>query len=307
MGKRIAVGAAALIVVAVLGFWLIYIPMKVAKAQRYPLKATPASVGLVYRDVAFSTKGGGLTIRAWWMPAAHPRAVLVFLHGANSTREEVHTRGLAISKFLVGQNISVLAPDLRNHGLSDATANGRLTLGWDEANDAIGAIDYATAQTPGVPVYLMGVSMGGATSIYATARDPRVSKLVLIDPVLDSHVTTLKGLHAILGWPAWLLGPVRWSAETFFPGDPAHHMPLKTAETLKLPTLLIEDDRDGVCPPEIAYTLAKEKKNITLWVSHDPGPDNAEMKRADGWGGHASAYMFHPGEMQKQLAAFLVK
>lgn len=307
MGKRIAGWAAGLIVVAALGFWLIYIPMEVAKAQRYPLKATPATFDLAYKDVAFPTRGGGLTIRAWWMPAPDARAILVFVHGANSTREEVHTRGLAIAKFLVGQHISVLAPDLRNHGLSDATANGRLTLGWDEANDAIGAVDYATAQAPGLPVYLMGVSMGGATSIYAAARDKRVAKLVLIDPVLNSHVTTLKALHAILGWPSWSLGPVAWSAETFFPGDPAHHVPLQTAETLTLPVLLIEDDGDLVCPPEIAYGLAKRHSNITLWIAHDPGPENPIIKRAGGWGGHASAYRFQPGEMRNQLAAFLVK
>jgi pimeloyl-ACP methyl ester carboxylesterase len=307
MGKRIAFWAAGLIVVAALGFWLIYIPMEVSKAQRYPLKATPATMGLTYKDVAFPTKGGGLTIRAWWMKAPDARAVLVFVHGANSTREEVHTRGLAIAKFLVGQHISVLALDLRNHGMSDATPSGRLTLGWDEANDAIGAIDYATAQAPGLPVYLMGVSMGGATSIYAAARDPRVMKLVLIDPVLNSHVTTFKALHAILGWPNWLLGPVTWSAETFFAGDPAHHVPLQTAEALKLPILLIEDDGDLVCPPEFAYGLAKHHANVSLWAAHDPGPENPVMKRAGGWGGHASAYRFHPQEMQKQLAAFLVK
>lgn len=307
MAKRIVAWAAGLIVAAALGFWLIYIPMEVAKAQRYPLKATPATFDLAYKDVAFPTRGGGLTIRAWWIPAPDARAVLVFVHGANSTREEVHTRGLAIAKFLVGQHISVLAPDLRNHGLSDATPSARLTLGWDEANDAIGAIDYATAQAPGLPVYLMGVSMGGATSIYAAARDKRVTKLVLIDPLLDPYVTTQRGLHAMLGWPSWSLGPVVWSAEHFFAGDPAHHVPLQTAETLKLPALLIEDDGDLVCPPEIAYGLAKRHTNITLWVAHDPGPENLVMKRAGGWGGHASAYRFHPQEMQKQLASFLVK
>jgi pimeloyl-ACP methyl ester carboxylesterase len=305
MGKRIAALAAGLMVVAALGFWLIYIPMQVSKAERYPLKATPASVGLAYKNVAFPTKGGGLTIRAWWIPASDARAVVVFVHGANSTREEVHTGGLAIAKFLVGRHISVLAPDLRNHGLSDATTNGRLTLGWDEANDAIGAIDYAVAQAPGLPVYLIGVSMGGAASVYAAARDRRIAKLVLIDPVLDSHVTTVKALRAILGWPSILVGPVAWSAENFFPGDPAHHVPLRTAETLKLPVLLIEDDGDLVCPPEIAYGFANRHPNVRLWVAHDPGPENAQMKRAGGWGGHASAYMFHPREMQRQLDAFL--
>ena len=298
---------AGLALIAGFGFWLVYIPSQVAKAVREPLETTPASIGLKYSDVSFPTKGDGLTIRAWWLPAEKARAVLVLVHGANANRRDLYARGLEIAKFFVGQNISVLAPDLRNHGVSDGTSNGRLTMGYDESNDVTGAIDYATAHAPGLPVYLMGVSMGGATVIYATARDPRVKKLVLFDPVLDPHVTTLHGLHAILGWPLWALVPVRWSAETFFPGDPAHHVPLATAETLKLPVLLIEDDGDPVCPPSIAYALAAHRSNFTLWVSHDPGLENAIIKRAGGWGGHGNAYALHPEEMQKQLAGFLAR
>jgi pimeloyl-ACP methyl ester carboxylesterase len=306
MLKRIAAAAAGTVLMAVLGVWLVYIPSQVAKAVREPLETTPTSVGLKYSDVAFPTKGGGLTIRGWWIPAQNARAVLVLVHGANANRRDLYAHGLEIAKFLVGQNISVLAPDLRNHGVSDGTPTGRLTMGYDESNDITGAIDYATAHAPGLPVYLMGVSMGGATVIYATARDPRVKKLVLFDPVLDPHVTTLYGLHAILGWPLWALVPVRWSAETFFPGDAGHHVPLETAETLKLPVLLIEDDGDLVCPPSIAYALAARKSNFTLWVSHNPGPENPQMKHAGGWGGHASAFGFHPEEMKRQLVSFLV-
>lgn len=307
MLKRIAAAVAGLALIAILGFWLVYIPSQVAKAVREPLETTPASVGLKYSDIAFPTKGGGLTIRGWWMPAKNARAVLVLVHGANANRRDLYARGLEIAKFLVGQNISVLAPDLRNHGVSDGTPTGRLTMGYDELNDITGAIDYATAHAPSLPIYLMGVSMGGATVIYATARDPRVKKLVLFDPVLDPHVTTLYGLHAILGWPLWALVPVRWSAETSFPGDPGHHVPLAAAETLKLPVLLIEDDGDLVCPPSIAYALAAHKPNFMLWVSHDPGPENPIIRRSGGWGGHANAYALHPEEMQKQLLGFLTK
>src|SRR6201999_3421205 len=105
MGKRILVGAGGVIVVAALAFWLLYIPAQVAKAVRYPLETTPASQGLRYEDVSFPAKGDGLTIRAWWMPAPTPRAVLVLVHGANANRRDLHARGLELAKFLVGQGI----------------------------------------------------------------------------------------------------------------------------------------------------------------------------------------------------------
>jgi uncharacterized protein len=305
MIKRILGIALGAIVVAALAFWLLYIPSQVAKAVRQPLETTPASAALAYEDVSFPAKGDGLTIRAWWMPAKTPRAVLVWAHGANANRRDLHARGLEIAKFLVGQNISVLALDLRNHGTSDGTPSGRLTMGYDEANDVIGAVDYATKRAPGLPVYLMGVSMGGATVIYAAARDPRVKKIVVFDPVLDTHATTLDGLYAILGWPRWSLIPVRWSAETFFPGDPGHHRPLDAAKTLAIPVLAVEDDKDPVCPPEYAYALAKANRHVTLWVAHDPAPGDPAMAQSGRWGAHAAAYRLQPDAMQGALTRFL--
>jgi uncharacterized protein len=299
---RIALGA---IVVAALAFWLLYIPSQVAKAVRHPLETTPASAGLAYEDASFPAHGDGLTIRAWWMPAAAPRAVLVWVHGANANRRDLHARGLEIAKFLVGRGISVLAPDLRNHGVSDGTSNERLTMGYDEANDVIGAVDYATRRAPGLPVYLMGVSMGGATVLYAAARDPRVKKLVVFDPVLDAHATTLDGLYAILGWPKWSLVPVRWSAETFFPGDPGHHNALDVAEKLDRPVLAVIDDKDPVCPPAYAYALAKANPHVTLWVAHDPDAGDPAMAQSGRWGAHAAAYRLRPREMEAALTRFL--
>lgn len=301
MIKRILVIAAGLAAIAVLGFWLVYIPWNVARAERHAITHAPQSVGVAFQNVAFPTEGGGLTIRGWWVPATNARAVLVFVHGGNANREDA----LDFLKFFNDEHISVLAPDLRNHGLSDGTPNGRLTMGYDESKDAIGAIDYAERRAPGLPVYLMGVSMGGATAIYASAADPRVKKLILFDPVLDAHETSLNAIHAILGWPRWLVVPVLWSAETFFPGDAGHHSPLAVAQSLKLPILLVKDDKDLICLPLYARALAARNRHVTLWVVRDPDFGSPPMARSGGWGGHAAGYRFDPEGMKRQLARFL--
>jgi uncharacterized protein len=298
MNKRILVAAAGLIALAVLGFWLVYTPWNVARAERLAITHTPQSAGVNFENVAFPTRGGGLTIRGWWVPA---RAILVFAHGGNANRED----SLDFLKFFNAQRITVLAPDLRNHGLSDGTPNGRLTMGYDESKDVIGAIDYAEKRVPSLPVYLMGVSMGGATAIYASAADPRVRKLVLFDPVLDAHVTSLNALHAILGWPHWMVVPVLWSAETFFAGDAGRHSPLAVAEGLKLPILLVKDDKDLICLPVYALALTARNRNVTLWMVRNPEFDSPAMAHSGGWGGHAAAYRFDPDGMKRRLARFL--
>jgi len=301
MAKKIIGVVLGLAAVGFLGFWLVYLPLLVVHAQRHPAETTPASMGVRYEDVAFPSKDSSLTIRGWWMPAENPRAVLVFVHGASGNRREIHSRGLELAKFLVSRHATVLTIDLRNHGTSDGTPNGRLSLGYGESNDVIGAVAYASSRAPQLPVYLMGSSMGGAAVVYAAAFHAPVKGLVLLDPVLDPHTTSINFVQAVLGAPRWFVVPIVWSAETFFSGDPGHHDPLATAETLKLPILLIQDDRDPVCRPSTAATLARANPNITLWISHDPPKQGDNV----GWGYHTAAYVVNPTEVQAQLTQFL--
>jgi uncharacterized protein len=228
------------------------------------------------------------------------RSVLV-----NANRRDFYARGLEIAKFLTSQHISVLAIDLRNHGLSDRTKDGRLTIGVEESKDVIGAIDYAAARTPGLPIFLLGDSMGGATSIYAAAADPRVKRLVLFDPVLDPASAEFGSVHATLGGPGWTIGPILWSAHTFFDRDLPRRDPLAVAKALSIPVLLIQDDRDPVCQPLYAQRLAAANPHVSLWTSVDPGPDNPVMVAAGRWGAHVAAFRLHPQEMEQRLSEFL--
>jgi pimeloyl-ACP methyl ester carboxylesterase len=301
MAKKIILSVLGLAVVGAFGVWLLWLPSVVVLAQRHPAETTPAALGMRYEDVAFPDKGGLLIIRGWWMPAENARAVLVLVHGANGNRRELHGRGLEMAKFLVSRHVSVLAIDLRNHGTSDGTPKGRLALGYDEADDVIGAQAYAETRAPGLPLYLMGASMGGAAVVYAARFDARIRGIVLLDPVLDPHTTSINFLQAMLGAPRWFVVPVVWSAETFFTGDPGHHDPLAAAKTLTLPILLIQDDRDPVCPPATAASLARANPHVTLWVSHDPPKEGYN----GGWGYHVAAYAVNPAGMQTQLTRFL--
>lgn len=301
MLRKIALVTAAAIVALVLAVWLIVIPSQMVHAARIALDTTPAKFGLAYENVSFTAPGGGPTIRAWWIPAKTARGIVIFVHGGNGNRREIYFGGLEIQKFLAGAGYDVLAPDLRNHGQSDATADRKITLGIDESKDVRGAVGFAAGRAPGLPIYLLGESMGGAAAIYAAADDAHIRRIVLIDPLLDAHSTEVGALSASLNLPPIVAGPIRWSADTFFAADVARRDSLATALTLRLPVLLIQDDRDPVCLPVFARQLAAGNRHVQFWISLDPDRD------AGRWGFHTGAFKLHPREVERLITAFLVE
>ncbi len=148
MRKAIAV-TVGVVVLAFLVLWLVYLALRRgAGAVRVPIDATPAAFGVRYSDVSFPTRGGGLTLRGWWMPASASKGVVIFVHGGNGNRRDVYAGGLEMEAFLVRQGYSVLAFDQRNHGRSDASADGQITLGIEESIDVLGAVDYVAKREP---------------------------------------------------------------------------------------------------------------------------------------------------------------
>jgi pimeloyl-ACP methyl ester carboxylesterase len=288
-------GVAAVLLIG----WLVVLPSIVVKAVRIPNGAKPSQFGVAYEDVRFPTRGGGLSLSGWWMPARGAKGVVIFVHGGNANRRDVYAGGLEMQAALVRAGYDVLAFDQRNQGASDATPDGQITLGNDESRDALGAIDYAAKRAPGLRIALLADSMGGATAIYAAHDDKRVAKLLLIDPVLDAHTVRLGALYANIGLPHLLLPAVDWSAETFFSHAKRQRDALAEAKELTLPVLLIQDDRDPVCLPRFADALAHADRHVTLVVSHDPD------RPAGRWGYHIAAYRLRPKVVEDALERFL--
>lgn len=86
-------------------------------------------------------------------------------------------------------SLRIWAPDLRGHGRTTLPADPRGRRSWaDHGDDLVALLDARD----GPPVVLAGHSMGGTASILAAARRPeRVSRLVLMDPVIWSRLSVL--------------------------------------------------------------------------------------------------------------------
>lgn len=303
--KKILLGSIAGLLLIWAALFLVYLPSQLVKAQNIPFTATPEAAGLDFDNVSIPVPGEKLSLSAWWMPAENPRAVILFVHGANANKEDFYFGAIDYYAEMVERGYDVLAIDLRNHGGSGRTESGELRYGKEEYKDVVAALGMVETLAPGLPIIGSGVSMGGATLIEAAARDNRFSALVLIDPLLDPPSATLAGMEAITGLPASLLKPTVWSTTTFFGLGGEGSGALETAKSLTLPILLIQDPGDPVTQARFSAEVSAANDNIVYHLVPDAPANHPAIIESGGWGSHGAAYRVHKAEVLDKIDRFL--
>lgn len=97
-----------------------------------------------------------------WMPASPPRAAIVALHGFNDYSKAFE----GPAGRLTAHRVAVYAYDQRGFGNAP---NRRIWPGTTTlVEDARTALALVKRAHPGIPVYLLGLSMGGAVGLLAT-------------------------------------------------------------------------------------------------------------------------------------------
>ena len=111
---------------------------------------------------------------------------------------------LTRAEFLHAQGYAVLMIDLQSHGESDGR---RITFGYLESRDVSGALELLGKEVPGVPIGVIGQSLGAAAFVLAKDRPP-VSAVVLesMYPTIDQAVADRLRLH--LGFLGPALAPI---------------------------------------------------------------------------------------------------
>lgn len=130
-------------------------------------------------DSRFVTADGEtLGVSVW--PAAQPKAIVIAVHGFNDYRRFF----AATAEYLQQQQVASYAYDQR--GFGESRTPGRWA-GDDTYADDLGQFTrLVQARHPGVPVYLLGESMGGAVVVNAMTRPdkPAVAGLILAAPAV---------------------------------------------------------------------------------------------------------------------------
>ncbi len=167
-----------------------------------PSAAHQADRRLVPADLTF-TLSDGVRLRARvWRADGPPRAVILALHGFNDSRDAWELP----APVLAARGITLYAPDQR--GFGQAPGRGRWA-GTDRlVADAAELARQVAAREPGVPLYLMGESMGGAVLLCLAARPdaPPVAGTILLAPAVWGR-DQMNPLLTVSLWAGAMLAP----------------------------------------------------------------------------------------------------
>jgi acylglycerol lipase len=120
-----------------------------------------------------------------WETEAPPHAVVLALHGFN----DYHNAFAGVGPYLASRGITTYAIDQRGFG---ATENRGSWAGTERmTQDARDMLELLREQHPGLPVYLMGESMGGAVGLATVAAVDQklVDGVVLVAPAVWARKT----------------------------------------------------------------------------------------------------------------------
>ncbi|MBS0966389.1 alpha/beta fold hydrolase [Acetobacter okinawensis] len=139
-----------------------------------------AAARLVPPDRVFSLSDGAAIPARVWPAHGREQAVVLALHGFNDSRDAWEYSAPA----LAGQGVTLVAPDIR--GFGGAPMRG----GWAGTPrllaDTREEVALLRQEHPGVPLYLMGESMGGAVLMLLMSMPdaPDVAGTILLAPAV---------------------------------------------------------------------------------------------------------------------------
>lgn len=146
--------------------------------------------GLHYQNVSFaSTQPHSQPppmLRGWYIPTSTEsksrslKLGIVAVHGGGRDRRE----WLPHLGYWNKAGFEVLMYDSSEHGLSDGTGEG-LGFGFREQFDVIGAVRFAKATYGWDKVVTLGTSVGAASVLMATGREPLIDGVIAENPFYD--------------------------------------------------------------------------------------------------------------------------
>lgn len=234
--------------------------------------------------------------RRSWQPDGGVRAALLLVHGLG----EHGGRYVHVAEFLTGSGFAVHALDLVGHGKSGGTP-GHVER-FAEYLDGVGELlAYVREQHPGVPVFLVGHSMGGLISALFLLRDQSsFAGCVLSGPLIRSDAEPprpLLGINRLLSAIVPKLGMLSLDA-TAVSRDPAvvekylsdplvHHGKISSrlvhemfvamyaitdrADAIRLPILIMHGEADRLTSPAGSELLYRKIGSTDKTLKIYPG------------------------------------
>lgn len=224
---------------------------------RTKLHATPTDIGLNYEDIHFLAQDGA-RLGGWFIPAQDgaKQKTILLVHGWTWNRlgtqsntwfdNLIGATPLDFLRLIAALNkagYAVFTVDLRNHGLS--TAAPPTTLGLQESNDVIGALNYLEGRADVGSIGIVAFSSGANATLYALPHSDAAQAVVLVQPTSPRVFTTrfARDLLGSFGLPVLSLVEIAYRARYGLNFRVIE--PLTAAPNATMPTLYIQGNKDN--------------------------------------------------------------
>ncbi|NNN04393.1 MAG: alpha/beta fold hydrolase [Elusimicrobia bacterium] len=242
------------------------------------LHMRPEQAGAKYEAVNFLSADGTKLCGLWFPARPGPaKGVIVQFHGngENETSHFLYVYWLALEGW------DVLAFDYRGYGAS----GGEKSLDGSVA-DGKAALAFARSRAPGLPLVVIGQSLGGALALAALDGDGAGLRALVLDSTFSSYRSVTRAKLAQF-WPTW---PFQWLAYVLISD---RFSPSRLIARRKLvPLLMLHAPADPVVPYAEGRRL----------YARAPGPK--EFWDVPG-AGHLLALGRDGGEFRPKLARWL--
>lgn len=228
----------------------------------------------------------GVRLQAAWVPKAGSSRCVVVLHGVGDS----HAGALGFARIFVEEGYSVLAPDSRAHGWSGGEL---VSFGVKEADDVLLWAGWLRRQGCG-KLFALGESMGAAVLIQAAAKQQVFAAIVAECPFSNFRAIAEYRAQQVMGTPAIvakpLVGAALLSAWLLHGLDLYRASPVKSAQSLTTPLLLIHGLEDTNVPVSHTKAIAAAQPAAVLWLVPGAGHVGASQaapiefrRRVLGW------------------------
>ncbi|MBC2580457.1 alpha/beta hydrolase [Clostridium sp. DJ247] len=251
----------------------IYIVLKFGHPKSSPYISNPLDYDINnYEEVSFKSRKDSLSLSGYFMKSLSSNKSIIICHGYGNNRFKAgeNVDQLKLSKLFLDYGYNVFIFDFRGHG-EYAGKNG-VTIGYNEQQDLLGAIDFIKSKNPYGEIGLVGFSMGAATILSVLDKTKDISFAIADSPFSDLKEYLNSNMAFWTGLPNFPFSPlVLANFKLIYGVDFNKVSPVISVAKTNVPILIIHSKKDKAIPYKESVKIASNFKNQESKLVSFPG------------------------------------
>jgi len=277
-----------------------FIVVKFSHPKVRTLVLNPLNYGINnFEKVKFNSLKKDVCLNGYMIRSGNSKNTIIMCHGYGDNKFKVGGKRtnesidyLKLAKIFQNQGFNILVFDFRGHG--ECGKNAGVTIGFNEQQDLLGAIDFIKKKGLANKIGLYGASMGAATSLSLLDKTKDVSFVIADCPFSDLKEYIQNNIGVWTGLPSFPFATITLlNFKLMYNVDFSKVSPVNSVKKSNIPILIIHGKKDITIPYTESVKISKgfNNKNSKLVLF-----DNSV---------HVGSYYIYGKEYERELINFL--